>query len=316
MAHAASVVDKMNTRHTRGRAWQRFRRALTPYTFLAPTLLLLVVLSLIPIGTVLYYSVLDNVIITPDDPTFVGLENYVQILTSSAFQQALRNTLVFASVSVVGHFVLGLSFALLLNSDLVTPFTRAIFRAIYILPWVFTASVIAILWRLLLNPHGPVNFLLLEAGLVEAQIEWLSSRTWALSSVTFINIWAGYPFFMVSFLAGLQGIRAELYEAARIDGAASWQVFRFITLPQLKPIIVSLALLDFIWTSHQFALIWMTTGGGPIRASEMLSTFTYKMAFGQNQFALASAVATLTLLMTAFVGVFYVRAQRRASDSL
>ena len=314
MAQVASVADKTKTHHASGRAWQRFKRELTPYTFLAPTLLLLLVLSLIPIGTVLYYSVLDNVIITPDDPTFVGLDNYVQILSSSAFQQALRNTLIFASVSVIGHFVLGLSFALLLNSDLVTPITKAVFRAIYILPWVFTASVIAILWRLLLNPHGPVNYLLLEAGLVQSRVEWLSSRAWALQSVTFINIWAGYPFFMVSFLAGLQGIRAELYEAARIDGAGSWQVFRFITLPQLKPIIISLALLDFIWTTHQFALIWMTTGGGPIRASEMLSTFTYKTAFGSNQFALASAVATLTLLMTAFVGVFYVRAQRRASE--
>jgi multiple sugar transport system permease protein len=154
----------------------------------------------------------------------------------------------------------------------------------------------------------------MEVGLADSRLEWLSSRSLALPSVTFINIWAGYPFFMVSFLAGLQGIRAELYEAARIDGATGLQVFRFITLPQLKPIIISLALLDFIWTTHQFALIWMTTGGGPIRASEMLSTFTYKTAFGSNEFALASAVAMLTLLMTAFVGVFYVRSQKRASE--
>ena len=313
MAHAM-LANRSKPDHTKMRTWQRFTKALTPYAFLAPTLLLLAVLSLIPIGTVLYYSLLDNVIITRDAPTFVGLANYVEILNSRAFRQALTNTLIFASVSVVAHFVLGLSFALLLNSDLVSSMTKAVFRAIYILPWVFTASVIAILWRLLLNPNGPVNFVLMEVGLVDSRVEWLSSRSLALPSVTFINIWAGYPFFMVSFLAGLQGIRAELYEAARIDGATSWQVFRFITVPQLKPIIISLALLDFIWTTHQFALIWMTTGGGPIRASEMLSTFTYKTAFGSNQFALASAVAMLTLLMTAFVGVFYVRSQKRASE--
>lgn len=313
MAHAM-LADRPKADHSRMRAWQRFTKALTPYVFLAPTLLLLAVLSLIPIGTVLYYSLLDNVIITRDAPTFVGLANYVEILSSRAFRQALTNTLIFASVSVIAHFVLGLSFALLLNSELVSSMTKAVFRAIYILPWVFTASVIAILWRLLLNPNGPVNFVLMEVGLVDSRVEWLSSRSLALPSVTFINIWAGYPFFMVSFLAGLQGIRAELYEAARIDGATGWQVFRFITLPQLKPIIISLALLDFIWTTHQFALIWMTTGGGPIRASEMLSTFTYKTAFGSNEFALASAVAMLTLLMTAFVGVFYVRSQRRASE--
>jgi multiple sugar transport system permease protein len=310
----AMLADRTKIDPSKGRAWQRFRRALTPYTFLAPTLLLLTILSLIPIGTVLYYSLLDNVIITRDAPSFVGIDNYVRILNSSPFRQALTNTLTFASVSVIAHFVLGLSFALMLNSSLVSSLTKSVFRAIYILPWVFTASVIAILWRLLLNPNGPVNFLLMEAGLAQTRVEWLSSRALALPSVTFINIWAGYPFFMVSFLAGLQGIRAELYEAARIDGATGLQVFRFITLPQLKPIIISLALLDFIWTTHQFALIWMTTGGGPIRASEMLSTFTYKTAFGSNQFALASAVAMLTLLMTAFVGVFYVRSQKRASE--
>ena len=313
MAHTM-LADRTKVDQSRVRAWQRFKRALTPYTFLAPTLLLLTILSLIPIGTVLYYSLLDNVIITRDPPTFVGIDNYVRILNSGPFRQALTNTLVFASVSVVAHFVLGLSFALMLNSDLVSSATKAVFRSIYVLPWVFTASVIAILWRLLLNPNGPVNYLLMEVGLAQSRVEWLSSRALALPSVTFINIWAGYPFFMVSFLAGLQGIRAELYEAARIDGATSRQVFRFITLPQLKPIIISLALLDFIWTTHQFALIWMTTGGGPIRASEVLSTFTYKTAFGSNQFALASAVAMLTLLMTAFVGVFYVRSQKRASE--
>lgn len=313
MAHAM-LADRSKADHARMRAWQKFKKALTPYAFLAPTLVLLAVLSLIPIGTVLYYSLLDNVIITRDEPSFVGIANYVEILNSRAFRQALTNTLIFASVSVIAHFALGLSFALLLNSDLVSSMTKAVFRAMYILPWVFTASVIAILWRLLLNPNGPVNFLLMEVGLAETRLEWLSSRALALPSVTFINIWAGYPFFMVSFLAGLQGIRAELYEAARIDGATGLQVFRFITLPQLKPIIISLALLDFIWTTHQFALIWMTTGGGPIRASEMLSTFTYKTAFGSNEFALASAVAMLTLLMTAFVGVFYVRSQKRASE--
>ena len=99
--------------------------------------------------------------------------------------------------------------------------------------------------------------------------------------MTFINIWSGYPFFMISLLAGLQGIPRDLYEAATVDGAGVVSAFRNVTLPQLRPIIISMAVLDLIWTTQQFALIWMTTGGGPINVTEMLSTYTYKLAFSR-----------------------------------
>lgn len=294
-------------------ARQRLRKRLVPYGYLSPTLLLLTVLSLIPIATVVYYSLMDNVIITRGAPSFVGVRNYLDVLTNSAFLQALRNTLILALASVVAHFILGLSFALLLNTDLVSPVTKALFRVVYILPWVFTASIIAVLWRLLLSPNGVVNYLVSLSGLIDGPIEWLGSRQLALASVVFINIWAGYPFYMVSFLAGLQSVPTSLYEAAKIDGANALQLFRFITLPQLSPIISSLAMLDFIWTTHQFTLIWMTTGGGPIRASEVLSTYTYKLAFSSNQFSLASTTAVIILLLSVVVGVFYIRNQRLVS---
>lgn len=292
------------------RTRQRMKKQLIPFIYLSPTLILFTVLSLIPIGTVFYYSLMDNVIITNDAPAFVGISNYIEVLSSSDFLGALGNTLILAIASVIAHFILGLSFAMLLNTDLIGPITKALFRVIYILPWVFTASIIAILWRLLLNPNGVVNYLLIAVGLTDGQIEWLGSRQLALPTVTFINIWAGYPFYMVSFLAGLQGIPQNLYEAGKIDGANGIQLFRFITLPQLRPIISSLAMLDFIWTTHQFTLIWMTTGGGPIRASEVLSTFTYKMAFSSYQFSMASTVAIIILALSTVVGVFYVRNQR------
>jgi len=289
-------------------------RKLVPYTYLSPTLVLLIVLSLIPIVTVFLYSLMDNVIITKNPSSFVGLSNYLEVLSDSHFRQALSNTLVFSGASVVAHFVLGLSFAMLLNTRLIGIIPRALFRVIYILPWVFTAAIIAILWRLLLDPNGVVNYLLMQLGLASKEIEWLGSKQWALPAVIFINIWAGYPFYMVSFLAGLQGIPDDLYEAGTIDGANGVQLFRFITLPQLKPIIVSLAMLDFIWTTAQFTLIWMTTGGGPIRATEMLSTYTYKLAFASEEFSQASTTAMIILAISTFVAVFYVRNQRLAND--
>jgi multiple sugar transport system permease protein len=291
---------------------QRITKKLVPFGYLLPTLLLLAILSLLPISMVFSYSLMDNVIMNKN-PVFVGISNYVDLITDSAFQQAIFNTLYFTVMSVVFHLILGLSFATLLNTKLLGPFTKALFRVVYVLPWVFTATIIAILWRLMLNPNGVINYILLSMGLVDTKIEWLSSRQLALQTVTFINIWAGYPFYMVSLLAGLQGIPGELYEAGTIDGANGRQLFRYITLPQLKPIIISLAMLDFIWTMHQFTLIWMTTGGGPIRATEMLSTFTYKAAFSSYEFSRASASAFIILVLSMAVALFYVR-QQKASD--
>ena len=274
-----------------------------PYAFIAPTAVLMLVLMIVPIVLVIGYSFMDNVI-TKKNPEFVGIDNFVEVLTDGVFATALGNTLFFTIVSVVAHLLLGLGFAMLLNSPLVSRTSRAVFRVIYILPWLFTAAVIAVLWRMLLNPNGVVNYLL------SSDVEWLSSPSLALGAVTFINIWAGYPFFMISLLAGLQGIPADLYEAATVDGANGWQRFRNVTLPQLRPIIISMTLLDLIWTSQQFALIWMTTGGGPIHVTEMLSTFTYKLAFSRYEFALASTSAVIILLLSMVLAFFYVRHQR------
>ena len=287
-------------------------KKLIPYAYLSPTLLLLAILSLLPIGMVFYYSLMSNVIMEKN-PVFVGVANYVELLGDEVFQEALLNTLYFTIMSVVFHLLLGLAFALLLNTKMIHPLVRALFRVIYVLPWVFTATIIAVLWRLMLNPNGVINYLLESSHLASSKIEWLSSKYLALHTVTFINIWSGYPFYMVSLLAGLQGIPDQLYEAGTIDGANGRQLFRYITLPQLRPTIISLAMLDFIWTMHQFTLIWMTTGGGPIHVTEMLSTFTYKLAFSSYKFSHASTSAFIILALSMFVAFFYVRKQR-ASD--
>ena len=300
------------SRHSVTGWMQSIMKKLVPFAYLSPTLLLLAVLSLLPIGMVFYYSMMSNVIMEKN-PVFVGLDNYGELLGDDVFREAIGNTLYFTVMSVVFHLILGLSFALLLNTKLLHPLTRALFRVIYVLPWVFTATIIAILWRLMLNPNGIINYLLLWSELASTKIEWLSSKQIALHAVTFINIWSGYPFYMVSLLAGLQGIPDQLYEAGTMDGATGPQLFRSITLPQLRPIILSLAMLDFIWTMHQFTLIWMTTGGGPIHVTEMLSTFTYKLAFSSYKFSHASASAFIILALSMFVAFFYVRKQR-ASD--
>lgn len=284
-------------------------RRLVPYGYLSPTILLITVLMVVPIVMVIGYSFRDNVIVKKN-PVFAGFANYAAVLTDADFLAAMKNTAVFISVSTVAHLVLGLAFAMMLNTKLLSGVAKAVFRIVYILPWLFTIAVIAVIWRLLLDPAGVVNYVLRTLGLLHEGVSWLGDPGTALWAVTFANIWSGYPFFMISLLAALQGISGDLYEAAAVDGTNWFQRFVHVTLPQLRPVIISMAVLDLIWTSQQFALIWMMTGGGPLNATEVLSTYTYKQAFSEYEFATASAAAVIVLLLTAVLAFFYVRQQR------
>ena len=289
--------------------FSNFKRKTEPYAFISPTLILLLVLMVIPVGLVIKYSFFSNVIVDKF-PRFIGFENYINIVKDEAFRTSLVNTFVFTVISVVAHLLIGLTFASLLNSSLISNFSKSLFRMIYILPWLFTVAIIAILWRMILNPNGVLNYIITSLHLSDTPIEWLSNEKTALLAVTFINIWAGYPFYMTSILAGLQGIPKDLYEAAKVDGASGFQQFVNVTLPQLKPIIISMSMLDLIWTSQQFALIWMTTGGGPMTSTEMLGTYTYKLAFSQYQFSQAATSAVVLFLLSMILAFFYVRNQK------
>ena len=145
---------------------------LEPYLMISPTVLLILGLMVVPIVIVIGYSLMDNTITDPT-PKFVGLANYLTVLGSPAFWGAAANTLLFTVVSVVAHMVIGVLFALMLNSKTMAKVPRAIFRAIYILPWIFTASVVAVLWRLLLDPSGVINYLLESLGLIHEAVPWL-----------------------------------------------------------------------------------------------------------------------------------------------
>ncbi|MBB6219078.1 multiple sugar transport system permease protein [Rhizobium leguminosarum] len=281
-----------------------------PYFYVSPATFLLVLLMLFPMVMVFKYSLMDSAIMKKD-AAFAGVQNYLTIFENPVFWQSVGQTMYFTIMSVVFHFIIGLAFALLLNTNRVDPLIRSILRVLFILPWLFTAVIIAIIWRLLLDPNGVVNSVLMALHIINFKVEWFSSTRTAIHALTFANIWAGYPLYMVSLLAGLQGISKELYEAAGIDGANELEKFWYITIPQLMPIIISIALLDFIWTMQVFPLVWMTTGGGPIYSTEVLSTFTYKLAFSQYEFSLASASAMIILIISMSVTYFYIKHQQR-----
>ncbi|NKL03811.1 carbohydrate ABC transporter permease [Rhizobium leguminosarum] len=311
MNHSATALVAAQAK-ARRKGWLRYStlRKLVPYFYVSPATLLLVLLMLFPMVMVFKYSLMDGAIMKKD-AAFAGVQNYMTIFENPVFWQSVVQTLYFTIMSVVFHFIIGLAFALLLNTNRVDPLIRSILRVLFILPWLFTAVIIAIIWRLLLDPNGVVNSVLMALHIINFKVEWFSSTRTAIHALTFANIWAGYPLYMVSLLAGLQGISKELYEAAGIDGANELQKFWYITIPQLMPITISIALLDFIWTMQVFPLVWMTTGGGPIYSTEVLSTFTYKLAFSQYEFSLASASAMIILIISMSVTYFYIKHQQR-----
>ena len=274
----------------------KLKKQITPYLYLSPTVILMLVLLVVPICLIVKYSFQNNAIVVAD-PVFVGLDNYIKILADSEFVGAVKTTFIFVVVSVAAHIVLGMCFALLLNTKYFKSRTKTIARVIYVLPWVFTASVIAILWKLMLQPAGIVDYLLSFLNLATKDTEWLSNQSVALATITFVNIWCGYPFYMISILAGLQGIS-----------------FWHITIPQVKPILISIAMLDFVWTLQSFAVIWMMTGGGPVNSTQTLSIYIYKLAFNSSQYGIASAVAVLLLIVCVAVAIFYVKQQKKARE--
>lgn len=291
------------------RTFRLLTSAGTPYLFLLPGLVILGALLSVPLYKVVEYSLYDNVIVERN-PTFVGLANYRDILGDPGYWLAGWNTVVFTVGSVAGHMIVGIGLALLVNAD-IHPRMRTFFRSMLVLPWIFTAVVVALNWQLLLNPFGLINYVLQWLGLVSEPLDWLGNPDLAMWSLLLISTWRGYPFIMVSFLSGLQTVPRELYEAADIDGAGFWHKFWHVTLPQLKPVIFGVALLDLIWTFQLFPLVWLTTGGGPGRTTEVLSTLTFRLAFVDFQFSQAATVAVSILIISAAFTVLYLRNEAR-----
>lgn len=308
------LAESVSARPPQRRKQSRWRALLEPYLLITPTVLIVLGLLVVPIVFVIAYSLFDNVI-TNLNPEFVGFRNYGTVLSDPNFWSSALNTLIFSVASVVVHMVIGILFALMLNSKLIARVPRTIFRAIYILPWIFTAAVVVVVWRLMLDPAGVINYFLVSMNIIHQAVPWFAEAGTAMLSITIMNIWSGYPFFMISLLAGLQGIPGDLYEAAKVDGAGLIRQFFSVTLPSLRGILYSMALLDLLWTTQQFTLFWMTTGGESINHTNVLSTYTYRLAFSNYQFSIASTSAVLILLASLVVAIFYVRQQKKANLS-
>ena len=284
---------------------RRYREELLAYSFLWPSLVLLASLMVYPLIEVIRLSLHESNLTRE---TWVGLDNYINLLSDPFFWSIVYNTVVFTVGSVILHLAIGLGLALLLNAK-INQFFRSVARGILIVPWLLAPTVAGMIWVLMLSPFGVFNGLLTNLGLASDinNIAWLGDSSTALGSVTAMNVWRAYPFFMVMLLAGLQSIPQQLYEAAQIDGATNWQQFRYITVPELRSVITTIVLLDSIWTFRAFDPVFVMTGGGPSHSSEVLATAIYFDGFQKMKFGYASAEAVVMFISLFVISALYVK---------
>ena len=275
----------------------RLRRVLGPdyrmaYLFVTPIFLFVLSLVAYPFCYAVYLSMTHKLVGLP--PVFVGFENYVRLAWDGFFQRAVVNSAIFTFGSVGFKMVLGVVMALVLTSNIRW---RSFWTGVLLIPWVAPTVVSALnfLW-IFDGSLGVLNYLLVRVFHILPQgVGWLSEPHTAMASVVAVNIWRGFPFFGISFLAGMKAIPAELYEAAEVDGASVVQRFRHITLPGIRNIMIIVVLLSTIWTFNDFQIIYILTKGGPGGTTMVMPVFTYETAFGAQRLGEAIAVALYLL---------------------
>jgi ABC-type sugar transport system permease subunit len=287
----------------------RLQRNATPYWLILP--------SVVFLGAIVFYPLLVGLIegfrqhnrLQPWLIRFNGLENYIQAFGDREVLLALKTSMVMV-VGIVGlSYLLGLIGALILDREFRG---RGFYRALILVPWVIPPVVAFISWQWMLNDQsGLINNVLEELGVIHAPILWLADPSLAMVSLIVVGTWSRFPFMMITILAALSGIDRSITQAAAVDGANRWQIFRYITFPLILPISVIGTLLQAIWTFNDFGLPFVLTGGGPANATTPLILLAYKEAFQRFNIGYGTSLAIISMVLMLTLGAVYLRMQKR-----
>lgn len=278
--------------------------------FILPALAFFLLLNAFPLGQVIWDSFQYKNLLNKAAIGFAGFANYAEVIKDKYFQTALRNTVVWTTLSVAGEYVLGLVSAIALNQQIRG---RTLFRGIIIIPWVVPIVIAGMTWTWMLTPdYGILNIWMVKLGIIDKPRYWLGELDTALLTVVFVNIWRSFPFFTISLLAGLQSVSKDIAEAAAIDGAGLRRRFWHITLPQLKTVSLTIIFIHIIWTAINFDFIWVMTEGGPLHSSETLPIMIYRYAMQEYNFGQASALASMMIgFMVVGFSLYYYYSVRK-----
>jgi multiple sugar transport system permease protein len=285
------------------------REAITGYLLISPNLIVFGLFMLLPLILTFVVSAQETSGLGPAE--WVGLDNYTELVDDGVFWRSLINTVGYAAVTVPLGLALGLAVAMLLNTAV---WLRDVMRTIYYLPVVISGVAAGLIAQWMFNENiGVVNKLLGFVGL--GSVSWQSSPVWAITSVVLLTLWVGVGFNMVVYLAALQSIPREYYDASAVDGANSLQQFRHVTLPGLGTATGFLAIYGVILSFQAFDLIYILTGGGPGDATEVLGTYAYDQAFSARERGYGSAIGVvLYLLLVVVLGAQFWISRRRKPE--
>jgi multiple sugar transport system permease protein len=289
------------------------RDAAFGYALLFPAAGLITILVGYPFIRALWLSFHRKLLGRVEAP-WIGLENYRDLLQDRVFWMAVKNTFVFTGGSVALKLIIGLTIALILNEALPL---RNLWRSIILLPYAMPTLVSVLVWKWMFSDIGGVlDYLLNQTNIKNGPMLWLSDPGKALGSVIAVNVWRGFPFFVITLLAGLQGVPQDQYDAAKVDGAGVFARFWYVTLPSLMPVVAVVTLFSTILTFNDFAIIWVLTRGGPGGATDVLSTLTYKVAIGGYELGKGVAVSVLMLPILVVLIILLGRFVNRREESL
>jgi multiple sugar transport system permease protein len=290
--------------------WQRLKadRNWLGFWFMLPAAGFLVLFLAYPLGLGVWMSFTDARI--GRTGIFIGLENYEWLSDDSIFWLSVFNTVLYTAVASIFKFAVGLYLAILLNEHM--PF-KAIIRAVVLIPFIVPTVLSALaFWWIFDAQFSIISWSLRHLGLITHNINFLGEPNWARFSVIFANIWRGIPFVAITLLAGLQTVPPSLYEAATIDGATRWQMFRYITYPLLTPIIAVVMTFSVLFTFTDFQLIWAMTRGGPVNATHLMATLSYQRAILSGMLGEGAAISTAMIpFLLAAILVSWFGLQRR-----
>ncbi len=282
------------------------------YLFIAPAIILILLLTVYPTYKIIEMS-FYRLNRRTQEVTFVGVKNYIETFKDPVFHTALKQTLIFTGVGAVGHIGLGFLLALLLNAKL-NRTVLGISRSLILLPWVISPTVVAILTQLWGHPLiSPIAKMLSALGW-QGKFMPLGSPDTALISIILINIWQYTPFYMLMILVGLQTMDEELHMAAKVDGANDFQRLQYVTWPHIRRVVLTFTLFSLVINASYFDLIWIATQGGPMRATEVLATYTFRLAFQSLNWNMASVAGIVILVLSLIMTVLVMSLMRSDYD--
>jgi multiple sugar transport system permease protein len=283
------------------------------WLLLLPSLVPVVLFSVYPLLNGIYLGFTDARAGYEIEPQFNGFDNYRRLLDDSLFWSSFRIGLIWALSVTVIQFFLSLGLALLLNAGLRFQW---LVRPLALVPWAMPSVIVAILWKLIYHPDaGVLNDVLKSLGFIDTNINWLGSFSLALPAVIVVGVWAGMPQTTIALLAGLQSTPADLHEAAALDGAGTFRRFTTVTWPAIRPVVVAITCLDFVWNFNSFGLVYVLTQGGPGGETMLPMLFAYNRAFGSGEFGYAAALGNAMVIVIVAIMAFYLRRQMREANA-